>query len=376
MSEAWLYHLLLHSVGLALLGLLTRAGQRWWRRDASAGYLFLVAVLWAALLLPAAQLPLSGIRPARPAGTGPGAPLVLREVRVIHRPGETAAEVTGTAPGRARDSWLSTALGVVYVGGLLAVASFRLLRRWQTRRLLAWCRPVRDPRILALWQDIAAGSPLADRVRLLTCPGLRLPCCGGFWRPYLLIPEADTLSPDNASLPWALRHELVHLERGDARLAALQAVLVTLYWFHPVAWWLARQLDWWREVSCDLLVVRRSGRRKSYALALLAYASCPGGPRAASRWPGGTGAGACWQRAADCSSWARGSSPWQPPSCRRLPQGPRAVPPVPDRGRCASSTWRKCVRTAAPGAGKSGRTTPASPGPRGRAGWNWRPTAG
>jgi hypothetical protein len=252
MSEARLYHLLLHSAGLALPGLLTRAGQPWWQRDASAGYVFSVAVLWAALLLPVVQLPLSGIRPARRASTGPGALLVLREVRVIHRPGEPAAEVTESATERARDSWLCTALGMVYVGGLLAVASFRLLRWWQTRRLLAWCRPVRDPRILALWQDVAAGSPLADRVRLLTCPGLRLPCCGGFWWPYLLIPEADTLSPDNASLPWALRHELVHLERGDARLAALQAVLVTLYWFHPVAWWLARQLDWWREVSCDL----------------------------------------------------------------------------------------------------------------------------
>jgi hypothetical protein len=74
-------------------------------------------------------------------------------------------------------------------------------------------------------------------------------------------------------LEWSLRHELVHLERGDARVAALQAAMTALLWFHPVAWWLSGHLDWLREASCDAVVVARSGRRKSYALALLSYAS-------------------------------------------------------------------------------------------------------
>jgi len=75
-------------------------------------------------------------------------------------------------------------------------------------------------------------------------------------------------------LEWALRHELVHLERGDAWAALFQSAVTALLWFHPAAWWLSSEIGRLRELSCDRQVVEGSGRRKSYALALLEYAAC------------------------------------------------------------------------------------------------------
>src|SRR6185436_14489781 len=77
----------------------------------------------------------------------------------------------------------------------------------------------------------------------------------------------------NEALAWALRHELVHLERGDALMATLQSLVLALLWFHPAAWWFSAEITRLRELSCDQVVVRGSGRRRSYALALLEYAA-------------------------------------------------------------------------------------------------------
>src|SRR6185436_12071940 len=81
----------------------------------------------------------------------------------------------------------------------------------------------------------------------------------------------------NEALAWALRHELVHLERGDALMATLQSLVLALLWFHPAAWWLSAEIGRLRELSCDQVVVRGSGRRRSYALALLGYAAAHNG---------------------------------------------------------------------------------------------------
>jgi D-alanyl-D-alanine endopeptidase (penicillin-binding protein 7) len=147
---------------------------------------------------------------------------------------------------------------------------------WQGARLLrtlwflAQCRPITDPQTVALWQAVAARSPLRDRVRLLTALDVHCPCCWGLLRPRLVLP-ADFRGCDPNALRWSFRHELVHLERGDAWTGLGQTLLLTMHWYHPTAWWLSRQLNWWREVSCDRVVVQRAGQRRSYALALVRF---------------------------------------------------------------------------------------------------------
>jgi beta-lactamase regulating signal transducer with metallopeptidase domain len=160
------------------------------------------------------------------------------------------------------------------------MAAYQGLRVVWTACFLGRCRPLADPQALALWHEVCTGSPLRDRTRLLTSAAVRAPCCWGLLRPCVVFP-ADWRDAPADALQWALRHERVHLERRDSWAALAQALLLTLYWYHPFAWWLSRHLDWWREVSCDLGVVRRVGQRQSYALALSHFA----GPAARDRRP-------------------------------------------------------------------------------------------
>ncbi len=157
----------------------------------------------------------------------------------------------------------------LYVLGVVAVVLLYGLRALHTWRIVRGARACDDRQALATWRELAHGSPLQDRARLLSCPKADSPACWGLLRPVVILPS--TL--DDRSLRFALSHELIHLQRRDSWVALLSMVFTAVLWFHPCAWWLARELSVLRELSCDELVVRRTGKRRRYACALLEYAS-------------------------------------------------------------------------------------------------------
>ncbi len=307
MSGPWLEHLALHSVGLALLGCSGWILVRCWRRDPISSYRLLIGVLLAALALPVGQwlvggraAPEGGLlarlfatrgggleepareaaadavpdhepalglwRAARPAGSGHPAWTASWESLP---PEEPQAAVPAAATGSISWGRLADALIAIWLVGLL-LAGLRCLLRWSgTLRLLRSCDRIADPRVLASWDRVSRGSRLRERVRLLEADGLDSPGCWGLGRPAILLPRGAGAPRHREALECTLTHELVHLERGDSKVAALQALIRTLFWFHPAVMWVCRELDRLREISCDLLVVRRTGRPRSYALALL-----------------------------------------------------------------------------------------------------------
>jgi beta-lactamase regulating signal transducer with metallopeptidase domain len=186
-----------------------------------------------------------------------------------------AAESAGCAVAELsrRIGW-ERAIAGAWLLGVALIASRRLLRAVRTLRLVASARRVDDPVILALWRRVGAGSRIAAHVRLVAA-AVESPACTGLFRRVLILPSspARPLAPE--VLEWALRHELVHLERGDQWAALFQSAVTALLWFHPAAWWLSGEIGRLRELSCDQRVVETSGRRRSYALALLeCAASC------------------------------------------------------------------------------------------------------
>ena len=129
-----------------------------------------------------------------------------------------------------------------------------------------------DPEVHDVWQQVLESSPLRGRAELLASPEIRVPMCFGLTRPTVLLPleQKPELRPEVLSC--VLLHELVHLERKDTWIMLGQELVRSIFWFHPAAWWLSKRIDTLRELSCDLLVVRRTGRRRRYASALVEYA--------------------------------------------------------------------------------------------------------
>jgi hypothetical protein len=73
-----------------------------------------------------------------------------------------------------------------------------------------------------------------------------------------------------SSLDPILAHELLHIRRGDLRTGLLQAIVQSLWWFHPAVWFCNRWLSREAERCCDEQVIAELGCSPAqYARSLL-----------------------------------------------------------------------------------------------------------
>lgn len=78
----------------------------------------------------------------------------------------------------------------------------------------------------------------------------------GYVRPIIFVP----LKCEREALRMILRHELIHVDRGDLLVKLLMELVCCLHWFNPVVYVLERHLDVICELSCDEAVVRGYGK--------------------------------------------------------------------------------------------------------------------
>ncbi|PQO38153.1 carboxypeptidase regulatory-like domain-containing protein [Blastopirellula marina] len=111
-------------------------------------------------------------------------------------------------------------------------------------------------------------AQLSAGTKVLQSPDTSVPLCLGIGRATILLPE-DWKTWNDSLLRMVLSHEAEHVRRRDPLIACLAAISTTLYWFHPVAWWLQRTLADLAEHACDDAVIGELGERNQYARILL-----------------------------------------------------------------------------------------------------------
>jgi uncharacterized protein (TIGR03435 family) len=91
----------------------------------------------------------------------------------------------------------------------------------------------------------------------------------GVIRPVLMLPEGifDQLTP--AQMEAVVEHELCHIRHRDNLVAAIHMFVETVFWFHPLVWWMGKRMVAERELGCDEEVVSRGGEVRVYAEAIL-----------------------------------------------------------------------------------------------------------
>src|SRR5438270_6462366 len=65
-----------------------------------------------------------------------------------------------------------------------------------------------------------------------------------------------------------LAHELCHVRRRDNLLACIHMIVETIFWFHPLVWWIGARLIEERERACDEAVIAAGGEPRDYARAI------------------------------------------------------------------------------------------------------------
>jgi beta-lactamase regulating signal transducer with metallopeptidase domain len=141
-----------------------------------------------------------------------------------------------------------------------------LLLALHIRRLTRGITGVREPssselRVLA---QAAADMNIARPVPLDIASSDCMPCALGLLRPRIVIPDGLSNILDQ-ELRAVLAHELAHVRRHDNVVAALVRAIGSLFWFHPLLWWIERRMMSEREIACDRLVLAGGAKPREYA---------------------------------------------------------------------------------------------------------------
>lgn len=236
----------IRACALFLCGAILAAALR--GKSAATRHALWSAVLFSLLLLPA----LHPLLPPLPLRILPAAPVVAPVPLPLSMP------PAGVAIPVERFHWPSweTYAVALYVLGVI----------WLLMRLAAGYRFTRAVVANASLVDIASA------VSLLESDGISVPMTTGWLRPSILLPSTWREWPA-AKLHSVLAHEQAHIRRHDWFIAFCARLLRTVFWFHPLAWWLERRLAALAEQACDDEALLTVADRGAYAQALVEVAA-------------------------------------------------------------------------------------------------------
>lgn len=192
-------------------------------------------------------------------------------VDTVARPfsvGPIDAPMPGPPPGPDGPALLAWLIAAAWMAGAVTMAVVWYVRWRRIARLVRTAAPLENDRVLGALRRLEArrGSPC---IEALTGETTLEPGVFGILRPVLLWPRriADRLADEH--LEAIIAHEICHVERRDNLWAALHGVVQTVFWFHPVVWWIGTKLAVERERACDESVVAAGTDPERYAESIL-----------------------------------------------------------------------------------------------------------
>jgi Zn-dependent protease with chaperone function/tetratricopeptide (TPR) repeat protein len=233
--------------------------------------LWLVALLKLALP-PSLALPTSVAWWVRP-GVHESRPL-YRPVKVTYGPATTSVMVEPAVASPRSKPTLSFGGGALAGSGAITITLLiYLLWRWREVAREAVAISETPDWLQNVLNESRAAAGLRRPVPLRLVRGPVSPALFGLIRPIILLPESLARLLSSIQLRSVLLHELIHLRRRDVWVNCFQALLQSIYWWHPLVWIANSRIRRVREEAVDegvMLALR--GEAENYAPTLLEVA--------------------------------------------------------------------------------------------------------
>ena len=180
-------------------------------------------------------------------------------------PASTAEEVSSFST---QDIILAVWLSGAGAGALYLAVLYIFLRK----RILKNAQPP-SKRLLELFEEVKKELNIKRNIRIVGQCEYGAPAV--FCPKTILIPVDMLVSMGEGQVKYVLRHELMHIKRGDHIVCLLLSLLNAVYWFNPVVWIAARLIRSDMETACDSDVVRHFSKdeKSEYASIVLSLFS-------------------------------------------------------------------------------------------------------
>lgn len=172
-------------------------------------------------------------------------------------------------------------MALVWMFGSLLFISVHLVSYFLYKhQILKKGKVVKDKDVLRLLLKLKRELRINCTVSVMECSEAASPLLIGFFHPILVLPKAQYNMGEGRSkgegysgeeLFFILKHELVHLKRGDIYFKLLFVVANAVHWFNPLVWIMQKEAAVDMELSCDERVTQGTdyATRKAYTETLL-----------------------------------------------------------------------------------------------------------
>lgn len=171
--------------------------------------------------------------------------------------------------GEAHAPW--TVLGWLYLMGLV-IAFIRAGRMGRNfLRFRSRLHPLEDETLQEEIDAFARALGITRRIGIRECDEPNLVATFGVLHPIVVLPP-EWRNWSREERRTALAHEVGHIARQDFLIGIFSRLVGCVYFCHPLAHWLRRELAWQQEIDADNLAASLLGGRRPYRkfLALLA----------------------------------------------------------------------------------------------------------
>lgn len=159
------------------------------------------------------------------------------------------------------------------VGIWLTGFSFFLLRLggslWHLRRLRRKGVFAPGADLLERFNQLRMRLGFRKPVSLLESSEIKTPMALGWLKPLVLLPVGIVNQLSVAEVDAVLAHELAHIARRDWIFNLLQALVESLFYYHPAVWWISAVVRRERENCCDDAALAATGNPLAFAKALV-----------------------------------------------------------------------------------------------------------
>lgn len=168
-----------------------------------------------------------------------------------------------------------------YANGIVASAvliwltgSILFFVRWyrqqaEFRQKLLESEVVKNGREYEVLETLRARLGIKKKIQLVRVQGMIEPGVWGVWNPMIVFSDRMSSHLTDSELEAVFLHELAHVRRRDNLFSTLHMIICSLFWFHPVVWFIDRQLLAERERACDDRVIEYGGKSRIYAASLV-----------------------------------------------------------------------------------------------------------
>jgi beta-lactamase regulating signal transducer with metallopeptidase domain len=125
-----------------------------------------------------------------------------------------------------------------------------------------------ESELYACFRRVSAILPINKEIKLKWSPSARAPFTFGFWSPVIVVPLSFMSGYNIDQIESILAHEMAHIKRKDYLHNIIQYLIETLFFYHPVMWFMVKEMKTQREYACDEWVVRSGWNPFQYAVSL------------------------------------------------------------------------------------------------------------